>query len=229
MARTSAAETRDRLLRAAAAEILAEGYASASLSSIAARLGVTKGALAYHFPSKRDVANAILDHMLTVYAQLQTDVRESGLRGIRALVVSMARAGLLTRTDIGFAAGTSLMISPWTGGLVLPPVLSDLVDTYAEYLREAAEDGEIDSDVDPVEAAEDLLAGGFGTLILLTRHPERQGPGPLRITRRQLTAIGVADADRLVDEMLAAHLALPARFDEPPRFERSEAASVERN
>lgn len=229
MTRTSAAETRDRLLHAAAAEILAEGYASASLSSIAARLGVTKGALAYHFPSKSDVAYALLDHMVATYQRMEGDVRASGLRGVRALVVTMARSGLLTRTDVCFAAGTSLMISPWSGGLTLPPVLSDLVETYAVYLREAVDDGDLDPDVDAVGAAEDLLAGGFGTLILLTRHPERQGPKPLRITRRQLAAIGVKDADRLVDEMLAAHLAVPARFDEPERFAADTAGSVDRD
>ncbi|MET0812854.1 MAG: TetR/AcrR family transcriptional regulator [Microbacterium sp.] len=215
MPRTTAAATRDRMLDAAAAEILAVGYTSASLSSIAARLGVTKGALAYHFPSKSDMAYALLDHMVAVYAGLQQTIADAGLRGVRALVVSSANAGLYTRTDVRFAAATSLLLTPGTGGLTLPPLLSGLADVYADHLREAVEDGEVSADLDVVEAGEDLLTGALGQLIFMTRHPERQGNRPMRFTRRQLRAIGVEDADRLVDDVLASRIAVPARFDEP--------------
>jgi len=44
--------TRERLLQAASREIYRSGYQSASLDTILAVAGVTKGALYYHFDSK---------------------------------------------------------------------------------------------------------------------------------------------------------------------------------
>ncbi|MDN3496864.1 TetR/AcrR family transcriptional regulator [Planococcus sp. APC 4015] len=211
------AETRERILRAAAAEILADGYASASLSSIAARLGLTKGALAYHFPSKWDAAEALFAHTSAVYDELRQGVRDDGLRGVRALVAMLARGALRTRTDVVFAAANSLIMTPGHLTFELPPVLIMLIDTYAEYLTEAIEDGEVSADLDVVEAAEEMMVTYIGGMMLFTRHPERQGPRPMRLTRRQLTMMGVADADAIVDEMLACALAVPPRFDEPVR------------
>lgn len=211
----SAADTRDRLLRAAAAEILSEGYASASLSSIAARLGVTKGALAYHFPSKLDVVDALMEHSTRVYEQLARDVRDDGVRGIRAIIVLMARIDSLARTDVRFAAANALTVTPGTTRLDLPDLLPALIDTYAQFLSEAIADGDVRPDVDIVEAAEDLLAGSIGTFLLFTRYPQRQGTRPMRVTRRQLEAIGVADADRIIDEVIASTPAVPPPFDEP--------------
>jgi AcrR family transcriptional regulator len=203
------------MLDAAAAEILAVGYTSASLSSIAARLGVTKGALAYHFPSKSDMADALFAHALGMHGRLQVSTAEAGLRGVRALVANGATAGLYTQTDIRFAAATSMLLTPGTGGLALPPLLSDLADLYAGYLRQAVEDGEVPAELDVLDAGEFMLTGGLGQLIFLTRHPERQGSRDMRFTRWQLRAIGVVDADRLVDDVLAAATVVPARFDEP--------------
>jgi AcrR family transcriptional regulator len=208
-------ETRERILRAAAAEILADGYASASLSSIAARLGLTKGALAYHFPSKWDAADALFVHTTAVYDDLRRSVRDDGLRGVRALVATLARSGLRTRTDVVFAAANSLIVTPGDLRFELPPILVQLIDTYAEYLREAVDDGEVPADLDVVEAAEEIVAMSIGALLLFTRHPERQGARAMRLTRRQLKAIGVVDADAIVDEMLARSMAVPPRFDEP--------------
>jgi AcrR family transcriptional regulator len=50
-----AAPTRDRLLAAAAAVIEEGGYAAASVAAIAARAGVSAGALYRHFPSKAEL------------------------------------------------------------------------------------------------------------------------------------------------------------------------------
>lgn len=209
------AETRDRILRAAAAEFLADGYRSASLSSIAARLGLTKGALAYHFPSKWDAAEALFAHTIAVYDDLRLSAREEGLRGTRALVALLARGGRRTRTDVVFAAANSLIVTPGDLRFELPPILVMLIDIYAGYLREAIEDGEAPADLDVVEAAEAVVATSIGGLLLFTRHPERQGPRPMRLTRRQLTSIGLVDVDRIIDEMIETAAVQPPRFDRP--------------
>jgi AcrR family transcriptional regulator len=52
------AETTARLIAAARAELAARGYAEASVERIAARVGLTKGALYYHFGSKQGLFRA---------------------------------------------------------------------------------------------------------------------------------------------------------------------------
>ncbi|MFK7742227.1 MAG: TetR/AcrR family transcriptional regulator [Planctomycetota bacterium] len=53
---------RDRLIVAATGEFAAQGYSGATLDGIAARAGVTKGGLYFHFAGKEALFFAVLDH-----------------------------------------------------------------------------------------------------------------------------------------------------------------------
>ena len=56
-----ARRTRERVLTAAAEVFASQGYSRATLSSVADRIGMTKGALYGHFSSKRSLAGALID------------------------------------------------------------------------------------------------------------------------------------------------------------------------
>jgi TetR/AcrR family transcriptional repressor of nem operon len=56
--------TRDRLLQAAFREVYRSGFQSASLDTILAAAGVTKGALYYHFDSKEALGYAIVEEVI---------------------------------------------------------------------------------------------------------------------------------------------------------------------
>src|SRR5260370_25051005 len=56
--------TRERLLQAASREIYRSGFQSASLDTILAVAGVTKGALYYHFESKEALGHAVIDEVI---------------------------------------------------------------------------------------------------------------------------------------------------------------------
>jgi TetR/AcrR family transcriptional regulator, transcriptional repressor for nem operon len=56
--------TREKLLAAAFDEIYRRGFQAASLDSILARAGVTKGALYHHFPDKRTLGFAVVDNVV---------------------------------------------------------------------------------------------------------------------------------------------------------------------
>src|ERR1700724_4899864 len=56
--------TRERLLQAASREIYRKGFQSASLDTILAVAGVTKGALYYHFDSKEALGRAVVDEII---------------------------------------------------------------------------------------------------------------------------------------------------------------------
>lgn len=57
------ASTRDRILDALEAELLAHGPAGATLEAVAERAGVSKGGLLYHFRSKDDLFGGLLDRL----------------------------------------------------------------------------------------------------------------------------------------------------------------------
>src|SRR5271170_4185109 len=56
--------TRERLLQAASREIYRSGFQSASLDTILAVAGVTKGALYYHFDSKEALGHAVVEEVI---------------------------------------------------------------------------------------------------------------------------------------------------------------------
>ena len=63
--RTRAPEaTRQKLLRAAFEEIYRRGFQAASLDTILAQAGVTKGALYHHFPTKAALGLAVVDEVV---------------------------------------------------------------------------------------------------------------------------------------------------------------------
>src|SRR5688572_12751672 len=57
--------TRDKLLQAAFEEIHHRGFQAASLDTILAKAGVTKGALYHHFPDKAALGHAVVDEVVT--------------------------------------------------------------------------------------------------------------------------------------------------------------------
>jgi AcrR family transcriptional regulator len=56
--------TRDKLLKAAFEEIYRRGFQAASLGTILAKAGVTKGALYHHFPDKASLGYAVVDEVV---------------------------------------------------------------------------------------------------------------------------------------------------------------------
>ncbi|MGC6488812.1 MAG: TetR family transcriptional regulator [Planctomycetota bacterium] len=62
MARPADPTLRARLIEAATAEFAAGGYSASTLDAIAARAGVTKGGLYFHFAGKEELFFAVLDH-----------------------------------------------------------------------------------------------------------------------------------------------------------------------
>jgi TetR/AcrR family transcriptional repressor of nem operon len=57
--------TREKLLRAAFEEIYRNGFQAASLDTILAKAGVTKGALYHHFPDKAALGHAVVDEVVS--------------------------------------------------------------------------------------------------------------------------------------------------------------------
>ena len=61
---------RDALLSAYQSLLLAEGERAATLEAVAAEAGVSKGGLLYHFRSKDALAEALIDRLDELVAEL---------------------------------------------------------------------------------------------------------------------------------------------------------------
>jgi TetR/AcrR family acrAB operon transcriptional repressor len=68
-------DSKDRILVAALALFTERGYAAASVDEIAARAGLTKGALYYYFTDKADIARDL-------HHELWSRIKDEALRGV---------------------------------------------------------------------------------------------------------------------------------------------------
>lgn len=155
------ADTRQRILTAACAIVVRDGYASLTLEAVAKEAAVSKGGLLYHFPSKRALLEGMVEQRCKhfedeVNKHLQHEKGPG--RWLRAIV----RASCSPK-PVALQEGAAIFAV-----LANDPELLDLVRSRREtFEREIAHD-----DVDPTNAAlvrlavqgmcfNDLLGAGF--------------------------------------------------------------------
>jgi AcrR family transcriptional regulator len=156
-------QQREGEILAAAREVfLDKGFERASVSEIAARVGVVEGLVFRYFPTKRDLLNEVL-HAL--YKPLISDVGEgfsriSGLRG-RLRFIIWRHVRVYTETP-GLAR--LVLHEVRTGPEYLGSVLHDLHVQYTDFLRQtlvqAVADGELTGEVE-FEMVRSMVYGGL--------------------------------------------------------------------
>lgn len=164
--------TRDKLLQAAFGEIYRRGFQAASLDTILAKAGVTKGALYHHFPDKASLGYAVVDEVVKGFLLERWGVLEpsSGDPVTTLQRILRRRAANLTAHEVElgcplnnlaqemspldqrFRQGVNATFDIWTGA-----VAKDLARGQAE--------GTVRKDVDPRKIAAFVVAsieGSFG-------------------------------------------------------------------
>lgn len=157
MARQERAEqTRNAILEAAASRFDAVGFLGASLSEILAEAGVTKGALYFHFKSKEDLADALIDEQFTVWEPLSA-MEEPGLQTVINLTQGMA-ASLLS--DVRVRAGIRLVIEH--GSFITPAgnAYKRWIDTIHGCLLAAKAAGDLRKEINAHDLAH-YVVGSF--------------------------------------------------------------------
>ena len=106
MARTTGSHadgTRARVLDAARDLFVERGYAGTSVRDIAEHLGMTKGALYYHFSSKEDLLYALVEPLLEALEEFTARARDTGRVGdlVRGLVDLLDEHRGLLRAFLG--------------------------------------------------------------------------------------------------------------------------------
>lgn len=96
---TSNRPSRERLLDAFEVILIDEGERAATLEAVAARAGISKGGLLYHFASKDAMVSGLLDRLATLVADDVARIREAAEGSIEYLLrTSVATQSPLERT-----------------------------------------------------------------------------------------------------------------------------------
>jgi TetR/AcrR family transcriptional repressor of nem operon len=171
--------TRERLLQAASREIYRSGFQSASLDTILAVAGVTKGALYYHFDSKEALGHAVVEEIIApdVHGKWVRPF-QNGKDPIDALIAAVQRipvrpadvrggcqlnnlAQEMSPLDAGFRKRLAIIFDAWR-------------DAVASVLREGQTNGRVRRDVKPTDAAGLLIAmvEGYAALAKNAQDPK---------------------------------------------------------
>jgi AcrR family transcriptional regulator len=171
--------TRERLLQAASREIYRSGFQSASVDTILAVAGVTKGALYYHFDSKEALGHAVVDEIIApdvrgkwvhplqrvkdpidalIGAVQRIPVRPADVRG-GCQLNNLAQE--MSPLDAGFRRRLAMIFDAWR-------------EAVASVLREGQAHGSVRRDVEPADAAALLIAmvEGYGSLAKNAQDPK---------------------------------------------------------
>src|SRR5277367_4548800 len=170
--------TRERLLQAASREIYRSGFQSASLGTILASTGVTKGALYYHFKSKEALGYAVVEEIIA------PDVHGKWVRPLQgvkdpidALIGAVRRIPVRLEDVRGGCQLNNLAqeMSPLDAGFRkrLATIFDAWRQAAASALREGQRHGSVHGDVEPSEASGLLIAmvEGYGSLAKNSQDP----------------------------------------------------------
>ncbi|WP_247041151.1 ScbR family autoregulator-binding transcription factor [Arthrobacter rhizosphaerae] len=165
--------TKGSILAGAAAVFEEVGYGSASLSAVAERAGVTKGALYFHFCSKGDLALAVIQAQ---HALVTEDARRAALSGRDALSIMIMICGSLGRQLVRepvVRAGVRLTLEASAFGQQVTEPYHDWIRTMESLTRQGQAKGEIKELVDAAAFARYLVASFTGVQMLSTILTER--------------------------------------------------------
>jgi TetR/AcrR family transcriptional regulator, transcriptional repressor for nem operon len=171
--------TRERLLQAASREIYRSGFQSASVDTILAVAGVTKGALYYHFDSKEALGHAVIDEVIATCVRAKwvrplqngTDPIDALIGAVQGIPVRPAdvRGGCqlnnlaqeMSSLDAGFRKRLAIIFDAWR-------------EAVASVLREGQAHGSVRCDVEPADAAGLLIAmvEGYASLAKNAQDPK---------------------------------------------------------
>jgi AcrR family transcriptional regulator len=157
-----AKRTHEAVLDAAAEEFAARGYTNTNLSQVAARTGMTKGALYGHFISKEALAGALVRHLEQVWGQIAKQIEGAAESPVQ--VLRNVTCELVARLDRDIRVNAALRLvleSSRTEGR--PDLLVDVERLLFRLVVAAQRVDELNPRYPPEVVAEVLVTVIFGT------------------------------------------------------------------
>ncbi|MBW1639513.1 TetR/AcrR family transcriptional regulator [Microbacterium resistens] len=205
--------TRARLLSAAAEEFLERGYAAASLSRIAERIGLTKGAFSHHFPTKDTLIDAMMSHVVTHAPEIVRAAEEAFPESpVRACVAVMGGTAAAAHRDPVVAAAMLLFQDLSVDSRRVAPMRRTMAEMLEGRLRGAVEREGYTLTM-PIDDAVQYLVIVLEGFLPASRFPDTFRPRhePLFV-RAALAGIGIGDAEAVVRDALT-HLTVAESAD----------------
>ena len=170
--------TRSRLLRAAFREFHRFGYRGADLGRILETAGLTKGALYYHFRSKKDLAYAVIEENVREWIAQRWLQPLAGSRDPLQSMAELARWGERSATAAGMSLGCPLnRLSQELSGTDegfrqrLAAIFQGWRAEVEALLAAAQERGVVRADADVAAAATFIVAAWEGSIGLAQALP----------------------------------------------------------
>ena len=207
--------TRRALLEAAARLFEERGYAKTSMSDVGALSGHTSGAIYFHYASKEQLAQAVVEEHVALWRALigrHIEADAPALQRLVSLSFAVARA---LRENIVVRAGARLWHERVAISRHLPPPYLGWVDAARQLLAQAHRDGELAADVDLTRAVRAIVCALFSLHAMATAYEERQAVEShlTDLWRMLLPSLqGRADPDAT---LRAARALLELRAEEP--------------
>jgi AcrR family transcriptional regulator len=195
MAQQPAPNTRAQLLDAAEAVVAQQGVRNLTLDAVAARSGISKGGLLYHFRSKEDLAAAMIERSIAWFddALVEAGGGDNDVRGRFTRAYLKASLGMTPLTGAGFdnlcsAITTALLSFPERLGPVQEQGLrtqegiekDGLDPVLATIIRLAVDGLWLSENFNLMRFDKDMKAKVAARLLQWTRHDtkEVQAAGP---------------------------------------------------
>lgn len=157
-----ASRTRRIILEAAAETFEARGYAATSLQDIASRMAASKGALYFHFPSKEEVALAVINESYDLWPTAIARLRQQYSRAIRILLELSWEMTYIARESVMMRAGVRLVLERNLIGPTVPRLFIDWISAIDELLQDTRDQGDLLPNVDTESTASFIVASFAG-------------------------------------------------------------------
>ncbi|WP_411761562.1 TetR family transcriptional regulator [Streptomyces tunisiensis] len=153
--------THERFLDASADEFVRHGYAGANLQRIATDVGMTKGALYAHFPSKDALAAVFTSAFNRVGHELLREVTEGDppVKSLRHVTLGFM---LRMQSDLRFRAGVRLALDDGLAHQRVPAVVAELSAMLTRLVGDAQEKEELTTRQCPELISSLVIAVIFG-------------------------------------------------------------------
>ena len=174
-----AARTRQDVLKAALIIFGEKGYSRATLEQIATEAGVTRGAIYWHFHSKAELYNTLIENYSARGALIVEQAIADGGSFVDILRRIFIRQLQAVEEDIGLRAIMEIYLfktglDPELHTARLQQINSGqvLLEGISDAMRTGITAGELRADIDPLEMARAFLAFQNGLIYLWLLSPE---------------------------------------------------------
>lgn len=157
-----AIRTRELVLLAAARLFAAKGFPNTSMKDVADEMGMTKGAVYHHFPSKESLAIAVVEEHYARWPRLLEEVRAEGLPPMETAFMLLERVAEAFGSDPLAQGGARLQLERSLIGAPLPAPYVGWAELLTTLFSEAEAAGELRAGVRPGQAARAVVAAFFG-------------------------------------------------------------------